>query len=290
MNNPMMEPFWAMIGRMLLRPIIFVVIGLGMLFEGYRVFGPMEDSLGFLRRNLAEQVCTEAADDLPQRSGVGTLAVLDLGGDSNDGYVTSILRRQVEATGKYRLIDESFFRRLLREVGKDSGPISRLSDAVATARQLGVDAVIFGEIPEYTARKDAARIRLELRMAERDSGQAVFVREYARDLGGSWTGTSYWRARIADSSKGRRIFIWVVFTFLLPLVTVPLIRRLTAVDSNLLNLGLLLGYTLLDMLLALVLTGFWIPTLWTAGILLLALAASGFYNYRIASFIEQMKH
>jgi hypothetical protein len=65
---------------------------------------------------------------------------------------------------------------------------------------------------------------------------------------------------------------------------------LTAVDSNLLNLGLLLGYTLLDMLAALLLTGFWIPTVWTMGILLLALAASGYYNYRIASFIERMRH
>jgi hypothetical protein len=56
------------------------------------------------------------------------------------------------------------------------------------------------------------------------------------------------------------------------------------------NLGLLIGYTLLDMLVAVLLTGFWIPTMWTAGILLLALATSGYYNYRIASFIEQMKH
>ena len=290
MHNPLTEPFWAMFGRALIRPIIFAVIGIGMIFEGYRMFGPIEDSLGFMRRNLAEQICTEAAEDLPQRNGINSLAVLDLAGDSTDGYITNMLRQRIEATGKYRMIDEPFYRRLMREFGKDSGSISHLSDAVAAARQLGVDAVLFGEIPEFTARQDAARIRIELRMAERDSGQAVFVHDYSRDMGGGWVGSSYWRARIADSSKGRRIFIWVVFTVLLPLITVPLIRRLTAADSNLWNLGLLLGYTLLDMLLALLLTGFWIPTLWTAGILLAALAASGYYNYRIASFIEQMKH
>ena len=104
---------------------------------------------------------------------------------------------------------------------------------MTAARQLGVDAVLFGEIPEFTAQKDSAALRLELRMAERDSGQAVFVRSYSSSRADTL------RARIADSSKGRRIFIWVLFTILLPLVTVPLIRRLIAVDSNLMNLGLL---------------------------------------------------
>jgi hypothetical protein len=284
LEHRMMEPLWALVGRTMVKPLIFVAMGLVMLFESYRVFGPMEDSLGFMRRTLAEQVCSEAAEDLPQRQGVSTLAILDLAGDSSDGFVTNTLRQRILTTGKYRLIEESFFRKLMREFGRDSAPISRLTDAVAAARQLGVDAVLFGEIPEFTAQKDAAALKLELRMAERDSGQAVFVRSYSSSRADNM------RARIADSSKGRRIFIWVLFTFLLPLVTVPLIRRLTAVDSNLLNLGLLLGYTLLDMFAAVLLTGFWIPTLWTAGILLLALACSGYYNYRIASFIEQMKH
>jgi hypothetical protein len=284
MDHRMMEPIWALVGRSMIKPIIFAALGLTMLFESYRVLGPIEDSLGFMRRNLAEQVCGEAAEDLPQRQGLATLAILDLAGDSSDGYISNMLRQRVQATGKYRMIEESFFRKLLREFSKNNAPISRLTDAVAAARQLGVDAVIFGEIPEFTAQKDAAALKLELRMAERDSGQAVFARSYSSSRADTL------RARIADSSKGRRIFVWVLFTVLLPLVTVPLIRRLTAIDSNLMNLGLLLGYTLLDMFVAVLLTGFWIPTLWTAGILLLALGACGYYNYRIASFIEQMKH
>ena len=284
MNHGMMEPVWAVFGRAMIKPIIFGALSLTMLWESYRVFGPIEDSLGFMRRVLAEQVCSEAAEDLPQRQGLSTLAILDLAGDSSDGYISSMLRQRVQATGKYRLIEESFFRKLLREFGKDNAPVSTLADAVTAARQLGVDAVLFGEIPEFTAQKNAAAVRLELRMAERDSGQSVFARSYSSNRADTM------RARIADSSKGRRIFIWVLFTILLPLVTVPLIRRLVAVDSNLLNLGLLVGYTLLDMFVAILLTGFWIPTLWTAGILLFALVASGYYNFRIASFIEQMKH
>ena len=123
MHHRMMEPLWALVGRAMIKPIIFVALGLTMLFESYRVFGPIEDSLGFMRRNLAEQVCSEAAEDLPQRQGISTLAILDLAGDSSDGYISNMLRQRVQATGKYRMIEESFFRKLLREFGKDNAPV-----------------------------------------------------------------------------------------------------------------------------------------------------------------------
>jgi hypothetical protein len=127
-------------------------------------------------------------------------------------------------------------------------------------------------------------------MAERSSGQAIFARSYFESMGGGGLASSYWRARIADSSKGRRIFIWVAFTLLLPLVSLPLIRRLLSEDSNLINLALLLAYTIVDMLFALLLTGFWIPTVWTAIFLILALAGSGYYNYRIANMVDRLSH
>jgi len=283
------DPFWAFFGRILVKPIILAALGLSMLFEGYRLFGPTEDSLGFMRRKLADRLCSQAAKDLPKKGGGQSLAVLSFAGDGT-GYVTRLLRDKIEAVGEYRLLEDSFFRKLLREFGNEDVAVSLLTDAVATARKVGVDLVVFGEIPEFTAGEDRATFKLEVRMAERESGQAIFARSYSDRIGGSTEVNSYWRARLADSSKGRRIFIWVAFTLLLPLASVPLIRCLTAASSNMINLLMLLGYTLVDMLVALLLTGFWIPTLWTAGILLLALGASSYYNYRVASFIEEMGH
>jgi hypothetical protein len=276
-------------GRVLFKPILYTAVGVSMLFEGYQLFGPAEDSLGFMRRNLAQRVCAKAADELPRRNGIPSIAVLDLAGDVQ-GLVTNLLRDRIAATGEFHLMEEPFLRKLLREFGKDGAPITRLADAVATARETGVDMIVFGEIPEFAVRQDSAALKLELRMAERASGQAIFARSYFESVGGGGLASSYWRARIADSSKGRRIFIWVAFTLLLPLVSFPLIRRLLSEDSNLLNLVLLLAYTIVDMLFALLLTGFWIPTVWTAGILVLALAASGYYNYRIAAMVDRLSH
>jgi hypothetical protein len=45
----------------------------------------------------------------------------------------------------------------------------------------------------------------------------------------------------------------------------------------------------IDLFAALFLTGFWIPKLWTAATLVAALASSFYYNYRITSFIEELR-
>ena len=39
---------------------------------------------------------------------------------------------------------------------------------------------------------------------------------------------------------------------------------------------------------ALGLTGFWIPTQWAGGLLLLAVVASAYYKYRVATFLEEL--
>ncbi len=284
----MSDPIFVLTGRLLFKPAVMVGLSLVMFFEGYRLLGPGKDALGYMRYRLAETVCAQAADELPQREGLQTLAVLDLAGDSN-GVVSATLRSKIEAAGVYRLLDESFFRKLMQQLGKNSSPVVRLEDAVDAARRIGVDAIVFGELPEFSATDNSAAMRLEIRMAERDSGKAVFARAYRQTMGGSWAAGAYWRARLADSSSGRRIFLWVLFTLLLPLLTIPILRKLTGMDSNLVNLGMLLGYTLLDMLFAFFLTGFWIPSLWTAAILLLALGSSAYYNYRIMSYVETMR-
>ncbi len=284
-----MDPLYSFLGRSLVKPILYFGLGLSMFYQGYHLIAPAEDGRGFMQRNLAERLCAKVAGDLPKKEGVPSLAVLELAGD-RQGNVTKLLREKIAASGEFRVLEEPFLGKLLREFGGQGISVTRLEDAVAAARRIGVDLVLFGEIPEYDVKERTGTLKLELRVAERATGQAIFAQTFAEEMGGSLILSSYWRARIADSSKGRRIFVWIVFALLLPLLTIPLIRRLISEESNILNLATLLGYTIVDMLLALLLTGFWIPTIWTAGILILALAGSGYYNYRIASIVERMSH
>jgi hypothetical protein len=276
------DPFWAFLGRTLLKPIVAGVLAVAALFEGYFLMQPTGASIEMMRRRAAERTCKEVAADLPKRAGVPSLAVLNLAGDPS-GVVTQMLREEVAAGAEYRVLEEPFFRKLLRELGKDNVPVSRLSDAVALARGIGVDLVLFGEVSP--APEGIPQLKLEMRMAERQSGQAVFVRSY----GNPPAGKSSWRSRLEYSSKGRRIFIWVVFTLLLPIATIPLLRRVVALDSNLLNLALLLTYTALDVVAAHLLTGAAGITVWSSIILLAALVAGLCYNYGIASLIDDLQ-
>jgi hypothetical protein len=283
------DPLFGFFGRTLLRPVLFLGFLGSTLFGSFQFLGSNQDDLGFMRRNLAERITDEAVGDLPRPQGSPTVAVLNLSGDYQN-YITGLLRQKIAASGEYRVLDDSFFVKMMREFGRNQAPISRLADAAAVARQLGVDYVIFGEIPEFKSEAGAGKFKLELRMAERSSGQAVSARSYDREMGGNLILSSEWRARIADSPKGRRIFIWVVFTLLLPVAAIPLIRRIVSAESNLSNLALLLTLTIVDIFVALLLTGFWIPSVWSAIVLLLALGSSGYYNYCIASFVERLSH
>jgi hypothetical protein len=283
------DPLFGFLGRSLMRPILLLGVLGSAVFGGFHFLGAPEDNPGSMQRSLADKICTQAVQDLPKMANVPSVAVLSLAGDDSN-YLTGLLRQKIVASGQYRVLDETFFGKLMQEFGKREAAVTRLSEAVGLARQLGVDLVVFGEVPRPQPESGAGVLRLELRMAERSSGQAVFARSYSEEVGGSLILNSYWRSRIADSSKGWRIFFWILFTLLLPIAAIPLIRRLVSAESNAANLLLLLGLTVIDMFAALLLTGFWIPTVWTALILVAALGGSIFYNYCIASFVERMSH
>jgi hypothetical protein len=280
------NPFQLLVAGFLLRPYVLACLLAGVAFQGYRMTRPAKADMESLRRQLVEAVCSRAAADLPRRESVSTLAVLELAGDPS-GVVSAELKKSIRAAGTHRLLDDAFLGRLLREFAGDGVPVATLAEAVGAARRIGVDAVVFGNVPEFSVGADSGALTVELRMAERETGQAVFARSYRETAGEIYGGMSGWRARMAQKPAGSRILVWAAFTLLLPLVSAPLVLRLTAMESNIINLGMLLGYTAADVAFAAFLTGFRIASLWVSALLLLALAAGAFYNYRIASFIEE---
>ncbi len=283
MRYRMTDPFWAFFGRILVKPVVIIGLTALLIVESYYLLFPGEAKIPAARRQLADRVCTRVVADLPRREGSPSVAVLDLAGDPN-GLVTALLREKIQAADSYRVLERQLFDKMLGEFGRQGAPVSRLTDAVSTARQIGVDLVVFGEVSDFFVDTGRSSLRLEARMAERQSGQAVFARSYYEGSSGGWF------SRLPDRSLLRRVLIWILLTILLPVVSIPLIRRLIAMDSNITNLLMLLGYTALDMLFAFLLAGFGFPGVWGIVLLVLALAASAFYNYSIASLIEEIEH
>ncbi len=270
------------------RRLVVLAIAAAALFEGYLLLRPDGDELGFLRRTLSDRVCADIVTDLPRQESIRSLAVLPLAGDA-DEFLTAKLRAAIRASGRFELIDESFFRKILQELGLRAAPVASFDAALAAAQKAGVDFALFGEVVRFETTENQAALRLNVRLADRASRQAVFARTYERTAGGGALSSAYWRAHVADSSKGRRILLWVLVVLLLPILTVPIIHRVTEQESNAWNLMMLVTYTALDVGFAFALTGFWVPGALTALVLVAALGVSASYNYLAASLVEDLR-
>ena len=273
---------------LLARPVVASAVGLAVLVQAYALLGPEDEQFGFAGRTLAGRTAATVVADLPDRQGVATLAVLPLRNDP-DGVLARRIREEVTNRGRYVLVEESFVQRVLREVrGQPLAP-STLEDAVRAARRIGADAVLFGDVGRFSTEQGDARIGLDLRMVERDSGQAVFGRRYEDRIEPSPVRLAYWRARLADSSKIQRVALWILLALLLPLAAARLIRRVLEEESNTRNALLVLALTAVNGLLAWGLTGFWLPTGWSVLVVLLAVVTGAMYNYKVATVIDELR-
>jgi len=94
---------------------------------------------------------------------------------------------------------------------------------------------------------------------------------------------------IRAASLVKRVLIWLALAALLPLLLIPLIKRLLEKNSNAVNFALLAGLTLIDLAAAFVLAGFelfsWLPAL----MILAAGAAGAVYNYWLCSALERLR-
>jgi len=272
----------------LARPLAVTLLVGVTLMQAWWLLGPEDEPMGFARRNVAARTAAVAALEIPGREGITTLAVLPLRNDPNE-IVTRRLKDAIAERGRYEVVEESLFRRLLGQLRQSPIPPPTVADAVSAVRQIGADAVLFGEVTRFSGAEGQAMLAIDLRMAERDSGQAVWVKHYEEQISGAPASVDYWRARLADSAKPSRILLWLGFTLLFPLLTAPLIRRVTSEESNAANLAMLIGYTGVSVALAWALTGFWAPSWWTVLALLLALGLSGVYNYKVASALDDLR-
>lgn len=257
--------------------------------QAYWLLKPEDQGLGFARRTLASSTAERIAADLPERPGKTTIAITPLANDPS-GVIVRNIRAAIANRGRYEVIEDSFLQRTLSEFRGSATAITKLEDAVVSARRIGADLVLFGEVTRFARDANDVFVGVDLRLAERDSGQAILVRHYENRVTGTPASLSYWQARLADSSKPRRVVIWCCFVLLLPVLTSGVIRRITAEESNAANALLLGGYAAVSGLLAYGLTGFWIASWWTLMVVVAGAGLAGTYTYKVATFLDQMRH
>ena len=259
-------------------------------WQGWQILRPKPWAPNELQTGVAEKVCWQAAEALPPGlPGVEKIAVVRLGGRDTDGYVSKKLAECIHRTGRYDILHETFVGNLMRELGIDEKPVSTLAEAVEAGKGMGVSAIVFGEVPEFTSNPTHAIMRLNLRVARVQQGDAVFAESFDGREPPSPASVAGVRHSVRASSVLKRILIWLAIAALLPLLLIPAIKHFLERESNAVNFALLAALTLTDLALAFVLVGLtafsWLPAL----LLVLASVAGGFYNHWVCSTIERLR-
>jgi len=264
----------------------WIPVVLSLLWLGYKTFGPTHYSLDTILRDLADRAVERASVDIPKIDGVETATVLNLKGDHN-GYVTEALRRELNRTGKYKVLGKSLYDKLADEFNWQKTEVSTLEQALERGRKIGTDAVIFGEVSSLMQDQKAAKVEMIVRAAAVRSGEALFIKDYGDRVIKRSTSMRYIKAKMSDAPFGWKLFIWLLFTIFLPIATFFIPKRVLREESNFFNFALLLGYTLLNFLFAFILSGFRVSGFWNSLFLIIALGLSGTYNFFALSLIDK---
>jgi hypothetical protein len=276
--------FWEIVGVRLLFNRFTVVVGLtAAACATWSVIRTPQNPTADMRETLLDLAAQQLAAQASHLEG-RSVVLAQLGGDPS-GTLTEGLRQRLSIDG-VRTIPEELLRVVLAQIGWRGRPVVALSDAVRLGREAGVSSVLFGEVTDYRLGDRAGRLRLELRWAETSTGKASYGGPVEAAIGDA---SDYWSARAGRAPVWPRLLIWLAVSLFLPVVCVPIIERLTALDSNATNFALLAALTAIDTLLAATLLGFRFSGALPALALILAFGIAGIYNFAVVGWIDQYR-
>jgi hypothetical protein len=256
---------------------------------GWTHFGPRKPQVNAPRRQVAEQVVTSAIEDLRKNNAsLRTVAVLHLVDDPTD-YVTDQLRANIEQSGFVDLLDQPVGEKLERALNLRVASVGELDAATREGRRLGAQGVIFGKVHAFDSYPGAARIDLEITLADVAGRQALFTRRYSKEIPSGPLSA----AAIEDSASSigwvRRLLAWAVLVLLLPVFTISFIRAMVRKQSNRANAFTLGVYTAADALLAYLFLGAGLASLLSALLFVLVVGMAFAYNVFIMTFALKME-
>ncbi|MHC4777870.1 MAG: hypothetical protein ACYTFG_04745 [Planctomycetota bacterium] len=154
-----------------------------------------------------------------------------------------------------------------------------------TVKAAGMDGFVWGKV--HFVEDSASEERLELTLFATDvTGKKVFESEYSEAMNKSLFDLEYYRIKLSEMGMGWKLLIWLVFTLGLPVVTFFVPAKVLKLDSNGAVLAALVGYTVVDGLVAIALMGFAVSGILSFFVLLVSLVLAGVYNYGIFTEIK----
>lgn len=290
-------------------------------WQGWTNLGPNHSGAGSTRLTLADRAIPLIVDDLRDHRGeMRDAALLPFTGDSS-GYFNDTLRKTIENQGTFELADQGIIDRLRDLVGIRPDAVEIPEEAIAAARDMDVDCVIFGRVDRFESFTEGAQLDVTYYIANVETGETVRTGRYfedtsqpelaagivgedgnidARATGGVDSGTAGAVGEVIvplpETTLGmdrpptnltwwlRRCLSWAVVVLLLPVFTIGFIKTMVSKRSNRVNAFILVIYTIVDALLAYILVGPAIGALWPLIGFTAAVAVVFLYNTQVMTF------
>lgn len=268
---------------------LLVILAVGV-YLGAKILSGGGEDLDFFRTLLSERVAARLIRDLKNHPDIQSLCLYIPSGEKHELF-NSRLEEALEAEGLIIADAEEVKPALKKIFGDRLEVIKTDGQASELARIVGTDATLVGELKQFSRGKGGlgAKVDFGVRLVEAKSPDSVVVRKYRDEIGSRFS-PAFIRGTIHESSPWMRIFAWILFVVLLPFLTISVVKRLLRRESNLHNALMLAGYTGVDLLVALILTGFYLSGFLVWVLLFLALSGGCFYNFLAFTKIEELSH
>jgi hypothetical protein len=266
----------------------------------------MDELLQKMSVDLVQRAVSDMRGKLPPEFDRAVL--LHFQGHRHANEIERLVRDEINLTQVLRLRSFDDFEEQVKEEKKGTlsswadklkGMVSDVAGKEAYEKVFGADMPhkelkemeIHGLMGGTVAMAEGARARdmeiLSLTLWVRKSldGKMIFEETYEEKVEKSLFEIRYFRHVMDELGAGWKLLIWLGFTLLFPLLTYFVPAKLLPLDSNKVNMALLLGYTVLNLVLVLGLMGFQLSG-FSVVIILLSVGLSGFYNYGILTEIQ----
>lgn len=200
------------------------------------------------------RVCAQAVSRLEASlQGPVRFGVLHLGGEGGE-QATQLLRQALAEHRDWTVNESSVIQTFLHDVGEAVARATSLTEIVQAGRAVELDAVVGGSVRSLArGANDSASATLRIWVFDTRAGRLVLDDAI----------TAEWRPRawdrftfaIAEMNELTRLAIWLVVVLALPWLTAGLTHRVLARRSNVASGLLILGYTLVGLALAGLLSG-----------------------------------
>ena len=246
-------------------------------------------------RNLCGQACNRiervlaarGETDGQEQGGTHSDAPLVFGvahflNDPSDGF-TAIMRDVIAGRDAWRVEEMSVIQKFLSDVTAAVMNATSLDEIVHAGRRVGLDVVVAGKVVGTGETGGEGFAEAMFVVYDVRGGQVLF-REV---LSATWRPSA--AARVSRGLRQvhplLRLLAWLALVFMLPLLTPFATHWAVGRKSNFASFALLAAYTIADLFLALLFSGFRLEGPPRAVLLCLAVAACGLYNYRVCERI-----